>query len=124
MIQKNLNTNIELVDKLIKLTEEDITHIQQGRHDTVAQSVKDKNKLIALFEVSKKELDEILIKLSDNGTKNIAEILDKDDKAKLGEFKKKSAESGSALYRFRRYPASSRYSGCSLTYGSRSPQIV
>ncbi len=89
MIQKNLNTNIELVDKLIKLTEEDITHIQQGRHDTVAQSVKDKNKLIALFEVSKKELDEILIKLSDNGTKNIAEILDKDDKAKLGEFKKK-----------------------------------
>ena len=89
MIQKNLNTNIELVDKLIKLTEEDITHIQQGRHDTVAQSVKDKNKLIALFEVSKKELDEILIKLSDNGTKNIAEILDNDDKAKLGEFKKK-----------------------------------
>lgn len=89
MIEKHLDENIELIDKLIKLTEEDIGFIQQGRHDTVAKSVKEKNKLIALFQNAKKELDDALVRLSDNGSKNLAEILDENDKSKLAEFKKK-----------------------------------
>lgn len=89
MLTEKLNENIELINKLIKLTEDDLANIQQARHDTVAQSVNDKNKLIASFTVSKQELDDALIKLSQNGAKNLAEILDQNQKAQFAEFKKR-----------------------------------
>ena len=46
MIKKYLDESNLLLDKLIELTKEDIENIKQAKHDTVAQSVENKNNLI------------------------------------------------------------------------------
>lgn len=92
MIKKYLDESNELLNKLITLTQEDIENIQKGDHKPVAESVEKKTKLIAEFSAVKKSLDDALVKLSDNGSKNLADLLDEEDKEKLGEFKKSLEE--------------------------------
>ncbi len=92
MIKKYLDESNALLDKLIELTKEDIQNIKNAKHDTLAKSVEDKNKLIADFTFVKKNLDDALISLSENGTKDLASLLDDEDKQKLGEFKKRLKE--------------------------------
>lgn len=89
MIKNYLDKSNELLDKLIQQTQDDIQHIQQGKHEQVNQSVENKNKLIAEFQKVKKELDDVLIHLSEGGKKNLAQLLDEEDKARLALFKKK-----------------------------------
>lgn len=89
MIEKHLSESIEILDKLIALTEQDINHIKAAKHGSVEQSVQQKTELIKDFQDTKKQLDDELIRLSDNGKKNLAEILTDKDKEQLGEFKKK-----------------------------------
>lgn len=89
MIKDYLDKSIELLDRLIRQTQEDINNIKQGKHSEVQQSVENKNTLIARFEKVKKDLDENLVLLSDGGKKNLAELLDEEDKAKLSLFKEK-----------------------------------
>lgn len=89
MIEHYLDESIEILDKLITLTQEDIANIKAAKHASVEQSVQQKNELIQAFENTKKQLDNNLFKLSDNGNKNLAEVLTDKDKEKLGEFKQR-----------------------------------
>lgn len=89
MIEQHLNESIEILDKLITLTEDDIANIKAAKHGSVEQSVLQKNELIKAFQNTKKCLDDDLIKLSDNGKTNLAQILTDKDKEQLGEFKKR-----------------------------------
>ena len=92
MIKKYLDESNLLLDKLIELTKEDIENIKLAKHDTVAQSVENKNNLIKEFQLVKKKLDDALIELSEGGSKDLAALLDDEDKEKLGEFKKRLKE--------------------------------
>lgn len=89
MIEQHLNESIKILDKLITLTRDDIANIKAAKHGAVEQSVLQKNELIKAFQTTKKSLDDELVRLSDNGKKNLAEILSDEDKEKLGEFKKR-----------------------------------
>lgn len=89
MIQQHLNESIEILDKLITLTQEDIANIKAAKHDTVEKSVQEKNELIRAFQNAKKQLDNSLIELSDNGKNNLSELLSDKDKEKLAEFKQR-----------------------------------
>ncbi|EAI3379123.1 flagellar protein FlgN, partial [Campylobacter coli] len=74
--------------KLIELTQEDIENIKIAKHDTVASSVEEKNKLISEFSAAKKKLDSALVELNNSSTKGLSELLDEEDKQKLDELKK------------------------------------
>ncbi len=89
MIEHHLSESIAILDKLIALTQEDIENIKVAKHGGVEQSVQQKNELIKDFKSIKKRLDDDLIRLSDSGKKNLAQILTDKDKEQLGEFKKK-----------------------------------
>ena len=89
MIEHHLSESIKVLDKLIALTQEDIANIKVAKHASVEQSVQQKTELIKEFKSIKKELDDDLIRLSDGGKKNLAQILTDKDKEQLGEFKKK-----------------------------------
>lgn len=89
MIKNYLRKSNEILDELISQTQLDIANIKEGKHKSVPESVENKNRLIAEFKAVKKQLDDTLISLSDNGKKNLAELLDEEDKAELGNFKNK-----------------------------------
>lgn len=89
MIVAKLDEIIVILDKLIDLTEQDITHIKEAKHDGVAKSVQSKNELIDAFMANKRRFDDELMRLSDNGKNDLTQILSDEDKAKVGEFKKK-----------------------------------
>lgn len=89
MIAAKLDEIIAILDKLIDLTEQDITHIKEAKHDSVAQSVQSKNELIKAFGETKRQLDDELMRLSGNGKNDLTQILSDEDKAKIGKFKKK-----------------------------------
>lgn len=89
MIAAKLDEIIVILDKLIDLTEQDITHIKEANHDGVAKSVQSKNELIDAFMANKRRFDDELMRLSDNGKNDLTQILSDEDKAKVGEFKKK-----------------------------------
>ena len=84
MIAAKLDEIIVILDKLIDLTEQDITHIKEAKHDGVAKSVQSKNELIDAFMANKRRFDDELMRLND-----LTQILSDEDKAKIGEFKKK-----------------------------------
>lgn len=89
MIAAKLDEIIVILDKLIDLTEQDITHIKEAKHDGVAKSVQSKNELIDAFMANKRRFDDELMRLSDNGKNDLTQILSDEDKVKVGEFKKK-----------------------------------
>lgn len=89
MIEHHLSQSIAILDKLITLTQEDIANIKAAKHASVEQSVQQKTELIKEFQSTKKCLDDDLIRLSDGGKKNLAQILTDKDKEQLSEFKKK-----------------------------------
>lgn len=89
MIEHHLSQSIAILDKLIALTQEDIANIKAAKHTSVEQSVQQKTELIKEFQSTKKCLDDDLIRLSDGGKKNLAQILTDKDKEQLSEFKKK-----------------------------------
>ncbi len=89
MITQKFDAIIEILDKLINLTEQDITDIKAAKHSGVEQSVKSKNKLIEAFSKAKRETDYALALISDNGRKDFAQVLGADGLAKFREFKEK-----------------------------------
>lgn len=89
MIQTQLKACNGLLDELITQTEQDLENIRKANHKEVDESVEKKNKLIVSFMQAKKELDNTLIKISNNGQDNLATLLDDEDKELLGEFKKR-----------------------------------
>ena len=90
VITQKIGAVIEILDKLINLTEQDITDIKAAKHSGVEQSVKSKNELIEAFSKAKREADYALAIASDNGrNKNLDEILGSEGLAKLNEFREK-----------------------------------
>lgn len=83
MIKEQLSKANALLEELIKITQDDISNIKEAKHDKVSASVEAKNKLIAQFQNAKKELDQSLLKLSQQGSKNLAQLLDTEDKNQL-----------------------------------------
>ncbi|TQR34561.1 flagellar protein FlgN [Campylobacter sp. MIT 99-7217] len=92
MIKTYLENANTILDELIALTEDDITQIQAGKHSGVKASVDKKTALIQKFTNVKKQIDQSLLELSENGSKNLAEILDDEDKEKLASFKQRLQE--------------------------------
>ncbi|EDO8877951.1 flagellar protein FlgN [Campylobacter coli] len=88
MLKQRLDEVNAILTKLIELTQEDIENIKIAKHDTVASSVEEKNKLIAEFSTAKKRLDSALVELNNSSTKGLSELLDEEDKQKLDELKK------------------------------------
>ena len=88
MLKKRLDEVNEILSKLISLTLEDIENIKVAKHESVAPSVDEKNKLIAQFINSKKQLDAALVELNNSSTKGLSELLDDEDKEKLDLLKK------------------------------------
>ncbi|EAH6860734.1 flagellar protein FlgN [Campylobacter coli] len=88
MLKQRLDEVNAILTKLIELTQEDIENIKIAKHDTVASSVEEKNKLIAEFSAAKKRLDSALVELNNSSTKGLSELLDEEDKQKLDELKK------------------------------------
>lgn len=56
MLKQRLDEVNAILTKLIELTQEDIENIKIAKHDTVASSVEEKNKLISEFSAAKKNL--------------------------------------------------------------------
>ncbi len=89
MIAKKLDEIIEILDKLIDLTQQDITHIKEAKHGGVMASVESKNKLIEAFYAAKKHFDDKVFELSDKGdAQKLSKILD-ENKEKMNKFKEK-----------------------------------
>ncbi|MBZ7969350.1 flagellar export chaperone FlgN [Campylobacter molothri] len=88
MLKKHLDKVNTILEKLIALTQEDIENIKVAKHDTVAPSVEEKNKLISEFTTAKKQLDAALVALNNSSTKGLSELLDEEDKKKLDLLKK------------------------------------
>ncbi|HED8245082.1 TPA: flagellar protein FlgN [Campylobacter coli] len=88
MLKQRLDEVNAILTKLIELTQEDIENIKIAKHDTVASSVEEKNKLISEFSATKKKLDSALVELNNSSTKGLSELLDEEDKQKLDELKK------------------------------------
>lgn len=88
MLKQRLDEVNAILTKLIELTQEDIENIKIAKHDTVASSVEEKNKLIAEFSAAKKRLDSALVELNNSSTKGLSELLDEEDKQKLDLLKK------------------------------------
>ncbi|MBZ7930583.1 flagellar protein FlgN [Campylobacter molothri] len=88
MLKKHLDEVNAILEKLIALTKEDIENIKVAKHDTVAPSVEEKNKLISEFTTAKKQLDAALVALNNSSTKGLSELLDEEDKEKLDLLKK------------------------------------
>lgn len=89
MLKQRLDEVNAILTKLIELTQEDIENIKIAKHETVASSVEEKNKLIAEFSAAKKRLDSALVELNNSSTKGLSELLDEEDKQKLDLLKKK-----------------------------------
>lgn len=83
MLKKQLDEVNEILTCLIAQTKEDIEKIKLANHDGLKENLENKNKLINEFVFSKKKLDETLIALSKNSNKDLSELLDDEDKAKL-----------------------------------------
>ncbi|EIX9942361.1 flagellar protein FlgN [Campylobacter coli] len=88
MLKQRLDEVNAILTKLIELTQEDIENIKIAKHDTVASSVEEKNKLISEFSAAKKKLDSALVELNNSSIKGLSELLDEEDKQKLDELKK------------------------------------
>lgn len=88
MLKQRLDEVNAILTKLIELTQKDIENIKIAKHDTVASSVEEKNKLIAEFSAAKKRLDSALVELNNSSTKGLSELLDEEDKQKLDLLKK------------------------------------
>ncbi|EGK7561857.1 flagellar protein FlgN [Campylobacter coli] len=88
MLKQRLDEVNTILTKLIELTQEDIENIKIAKHETVASSVEEKNKLIAEFSAAKKRLDSALVELNNSSTKGLSELLDEEDKQKLDLLKK------------------------------------
>ncbi|MBZ7934966.1 flagellar protein FlgN [Campylobacter sp. LH-2024] len=88
MLKKHLDEVNTILEKLIALTQEDIENIKVAKHDTVAPSVEEKNKLISEFTTAKKQLDAALVTLNNSSAKGLSELLDEEDKEKLDLLKK------------------------------------
>ncbi|ECH4929064.1 flagellar protein FlgN [Campylobacter coli] len=88
MLKQRLDEVNAILTKLIELTQEDMENIKIAKHDTVASSVEEKNKLISEFSAAKKKLDSALVELNNSSTKGLSELLDEEDKQKLDELKK------------------------------------
>lgn len=88
MLKQRLDEVNAILTKLIELTQDDIENIKIAKHDTVASSVEEKNKLISEFSAAKKKLDSALVELNNSSTKGLSELLDEEDKQKLDELKK------------------------------------
>ncbi|MBZ7956123.1 flagellar protein FlgN [Campylobacter molothri] len=88
MLKKHLDEVNTILEKLIALTQEDIENIKVAKHDTVAPSVEEKNKLISEFTTAKKQLDAALVALNNSSAKGLSELLDEEDKEKLDLLKK------------------------------------
>ncbi len=88
MLKQKLDEVNAILTKLIELTQEDIENIKIAKHETVASSVEEKNKLITEFSAAKKRLDSALVELNNSSTKGLSELLDEEDKQKLDLLKK------------------------------------
>lgn len=88
MLKQRLDEVNAILTKLIELTQKDIENIKIAKHETVASSVEEKNKLIAEFSAAKKRLDSALVELNNSSTKGLSELLDEEDKQKLDLLKK------------------------------------
>lgn len=88
MLKQRLDEVNAILTKLIELTQEDIENIKIAKHETVASSVEEKNKLITEFSAAKKRLDSALVELNNSSTKGLSELLDEEDKQKLDILKK------------------------------------
>ncbi|EAI0652379.1 flagellar protein FlgN [Campylobacter coli] len=88
MLKQRLDEVNTILTKLIELTQEDIENIKIAKHETVASSVEEKNKLITEFSAAKKRLDSALVELNNSSTKGLSELLDEEDKQKLDLLKK------------------------------------
>lgn len=89
MIAKKLDEINEIIDKLIDLTNEDITHIKEAKHGGVMASVESKNKLIEAFYAAKKLFDNEVFRLSEGGDEQKLSKILGENKEKMNKFKEK-----------------------------------
>lgn len=88
MFKNNVDNAISLLNQLLEVTNQDIENIKNAKHDQVDESVKLKNDLIKKFEATKTSIDnDLFAMLSQKEGADLANVLDEDDKDKLGEFK-------------------------------------
>ncbi len=88
MLKQRLDEVNAILTELISLTEKDIENIKVAKHESVAPSIEEKNKLITEFITAKKQLDIVLVELNNSSTKGLNELLDDEDKQKLDLLKK------------------------------------
>ena len=89
MIAKKLDEINEIIDKLIDLTNEDITHIKEAKHGGVMASVESKNKLIETFYAAKKLFDNEVFRLSEGGDEQKLSKILGENKEKMNKYKEK-----------------------------------
>ncbi len=88
MLKKNLDEVNAILEKLLALTEEELTDIKIAKHENVSANVEKKNKLISEFVATKKRLDQSLVELNNSSSKGLSAMLDEEDKNKLDALKK------------------------------------
>jgi len=85
MLTHKLNQIIDTLDKLIKITDEDIKNIKKANHEAVFSNTTPKEKLAGKFYELKNEIDLILVKRN----KPIEEIFDSNEEKLFDEFREK-----------------------------------
>ncbi len=93
MISHYLNSAINNIEDLIRLTKDDIEDIKNARNDEIFKRTKIKDEIIVLFENQKQLLDSELLKtMEKNKDKDLSEVLSKDEKESLEKLKIKLQE--------------------------------
>jgi hypothetical protein len=96
MLSTKLKESINILNKLIEITQEDIQNIKIANHDAVFSNTIPKEEYAKKFSTLKSEIDSILI----SRNKPLEEIFEKDEEELFEEFKEKLQEFHSLHKRF------------------------
>ncbi len=93
MISHYLDSIIKNIDDLVRLTEDDIDDIKNAKNEAIYNRTKIKDEIITIFENKKLLLDNELVKLIEkNPDKELATILNEEEKKSLEKLKLKLKE--------------------------------
>jgi len=88
MLTQKLNQTIDVLNKLIEITKEDIINIKEAKHEEVFKNTKEKENLALKFNDLKTEIDTILV----SRNKPIEEIFTSEEEKLFDEFRNRLAE--------------------------------
>lgn len=94
MLTFYLETSIDIIQTLITMTRRDIDAVKNARHDTLQESAKEKERLLASFEEYKRLIDDTMGHLAANAAQqgDVRDLLTVEQMGRIETMKEKLAE--------------------------------